>query len=302
MSITSSDLLINLKSVFLDQDKYYFDKHVPEFMHNGDFLGDCYSMIMVEPKATNPPRFFHTFSPFDVISSKAPDRALVYENGNLLLDIDFAKYIAMRTGAMDTLVLQGIGAETLKNKNILYIGSGKIAHASLEVLKNHFGDVLQIDCINNSGDFTDLSNVSHSLGIVINKGDLKNIEKYDYIFCHTNTKEPILTKDLLSKIKHGAVITTTISSTEHGEVTDEYFDTKNANVICDWQQTLIEAKDINRSIENGLIQKEEVVLLKTLLSNPTILSLTKNYTIYRSTGTPLQNLAVLQLLVSNNKK
>lgn len=289
----SKDLLKNISAAFVNQTAYRFDKYVPEFMTDENkFFADCYNNIIVEPKGEKPPRFYHTFSPFDVISNKAPDRALVFENGEQLLNIDFAPYIALRTGAMDALLLEKLGVKTLKGKKILYIGAGKVAQASLKILKECFTDLETVFCKSNSGNIEKMQKIADVSAV----SEIA-VADYDYIFCHTNAKEPVLTSDMLESVKAGAVITTFISSTEHGEVADEYY-SDQANLICDWEKTLTDAKDLGRAVEAGSADKQDVVFLKDLISGSKSIDSEKRYTIYRSTGTPIQNLAVLQILTA----
>ena len=129
-SMNYSDLITSLKQTFINQDKYFFDKHVPEFKKDGVFLGDYFSQLAVEPFEAKAPRFYHIFSPFDVISNKAPQHAVVFEAGDILLNIDFDQYVSMRTAAMSVVVLKALGYENLDGKNVLLFGSGRIATQS----------------------------------------------------------------------------------------------------------------------------------------------------------------------------
>lgn len=298
--VESKKLLIEIQKVFINQDKYIFDKYVPEFDVDGKFLGDCYNITIVEPKDTNPPRFYHTFSPFDVISNAAPDRALVFENGELLLNIDFTHLIKERTGAMDSVILLNCGVDSTRGKKVLYLGSGGTAQASLKILKTHFPELSEIDCINNSNDLARFKEFAKQLGVKVAKGSYDQIEEYDYIFCHTSTEKTLLTENALQRIKKGAIITSFISSTEHGEVADEFYDPENANIIVDWQQTLKSAKDLARAIQKGQTHETEIIFLRDLFNKTQQIDMRKKYTIYRSVGTPMQNLAVLRLLLEEN--
>ncbi len=291
-------LIEQLRSAFLDQDKYQFDKHVPEFTAGSEFLGDCFSQIVVEPKGNKPPRFYHTFSPFDVISKQAPDQALVFENGKLLYNADFTDAVVARTAAMDTLILHALGVTNLMDKNILIIGSGKVAQRSMKYLAEVFGDLKTIACLSRTDDITAMIRTGQECGVSVTTGSLGQISNYDIILCHTNAKDVVLSDEYRSKIKQGAIITTFISSTEHGEIADSFYDSDKANVIIDWQQTLTTAKDLARALHAGTIRETDVVTIKELLGGRK-LAKDKRYTVYRSIGTPIQNLAVLQLLVKN---
>ena len=296
--INSKKLIQNIQKVFVDQDKYLFDKHVPEFTVDGKCFGDCFSMIMIEPRGDRAPRFYHTFSPFDVISNKAPDHALVFEKGKLVLNADFTELVKDRTGAMDTVLLMNLGVSSLKDKKVLYVGSGGTALASLRILKAHYSELSAVDCINKSRDFSTIKRLGNEIKVNIAAGSYKDIGKYDFIFCHTDTVNSLLTKEMKNKINHGAVITTYNSSTEHGEVADEFYDNQEANIIADWKLTLTGAKDLARAVKGGSVQEKDVIFLADLIMGTKKTDSSKRYTVYRSAGTPMQNLAVLQLQIN----
>ena len=67
-------------------------------------------------------------------------------------------------------------------------------------------------------------------------------------------------------------------------------------MVTDWRQTILGAKDLNRALDSNLLNEEDLIYIKDLLSGSKI-DKEKQYTVYRSTGTPIQNLAVLKLLV-----
>lgn len=289
-------LLQSLKQTFLNQDDYFFDKHTPEFMQDGTFLGDYFNQLAVEPQGEQPPRFYHTFSPFDVISNKAPHYAVVFEGGQQLLNIEFDQYVSMRTAAMSAVVLQALGITSLADKNVLLFGSGKIATEAVKILADTLS-LTSIDVVTRSGDLTKITEATAGSGVAINSGSSENVSDYDVIICHTQTTEPVISKEQLPQIKQGAVLLSFISSTEHGEFPDEIYDQTKANIITDWEQTLTGAKDLARAKEAGLFNKP--VFIKELLESTDRIDMSKQYTVYRSTGTPIQNMAILRELLSN---
>jgi ornithine cyclodeaminase/alanine dehydrogenase-like protein (mu-crystallin family) len=66
-------------------------------------------------------------------------------------------------------------------------------------------------------------------------------------------------------------------------------------VIIDRAQTLKDAKELALQIENGSFSKDSVILLDELLSGAKKPNNEKPI-IYRSTGAPMQSLAILQLM------
>lgn len=289
-------LLGSIRDAFLNQDGYFFDKHVPEFSKNGKFYGDYFNQLAVEPMGEKPPRFYHTYSPFDVISNKAPHYAAVFENGERILDVEFDSYVTMRTAAMNAVVLTALGIKSLSDKKVLIFGSGKIATEAVKILASEMG-LENIDVVSKSGNLTGIIAGTKSCNITINSGNINDIGKYDVIIAHTQTSEPLLGPEKLSQLKDGAVLTSFITSTNHGEFPDEAYDSANANIIMDWPQSALSAKDLKRALDAGRIKESDLIYIKNLLSGVRGIDPSKKYTLYRSSGTPIQNLAILKLLL-----
>jgi ornithine cyclodeaminase/alanine dehydrogenase-like protein (mu-crystallin family) len=288
-------LLESIRQTFIDQDKYLFDKHVPEFEKDGAFLGDYFNQLAVEPQGDKPPRFYHTFSPFDVISNKAPQYAAVFEAGERLLDIDFAAYVSMRTAAMSVVVLTAIGFGDLAGKKVLLFGAGKIATEAVKVLAE--SGLTSIDIVTKSGDLTGIKAATEASAISINEGGADDIGQYDIIIAHTQAAAPVISKEQLGDIKQGAVLCSFITSTEHGEFPDEIYDSAKAAIITDWPQSLAGAKDLKRALDARQFEEQDLLYVKDLLTGKGVDS-GKQFTVYRSAGTPIQNLAVLKLLAA----
>jgi ornithine cyclodeaminase/alanine dehydrogenase-like protein (mu-crystallin family) len=216
----------------------------------------------------------------------------VFEGGKQLLNIEFDKYVSMRTAAMNAVVLNALNITDLSDKKVLIFGSGKIATETVKILASVFL-LKEIDVISKTGNLAEITKAVKNISIQI--GNIDDISKYDLIICHTKTDKPVISESHIQKIKHGAILTSFISSTEHGEFPDSIFNDKRANIITDWCQTILGAKDLQRAKEAGLFV--DSMYLKDLLSGKTI-DTSKQYTIYRSTGTPIQNLAVLKVLLA----
>lgn len=296
--MNTNELLESIKSAFLNQDKYMFDKYVPEFKIDGKYFADSYNQMAVEPRGDKPPRFYYNISPFDTISKTAPDQAIVFEGGKQLLNIEFTDYVKMRTAAMDTIVLEALGVKSLADKCVLLMGAGNVARHTVKILKNKFPDFGQIDVITKSGKFDELQTICDGLGVSISRGSLDDIHDYDIILCHTNTEVPVLAQEHRDKLKAGAIITTFIDPAVSNEVANEFYDATKANIIGDWEQTRTRATDFAAAVQSGLAKDQDMIMLQDLLSGKRSIDASKGYIIYRSTGTPIQNLAVLQTLLA----
>lgn len=287
LDINANKLTEHIKECFLQADKYQMHKIITEFKKGDEFLGDYFQFLMYEPHP-KAPIIYSTGSPFDVVTRKAPDRALAFQDGELILDFDFTEWVKVRTGAMDALMMQ-LTRKGVDSK-ILYYGAGGTAKWSVGILQQLFAGIKTIDYHNASGGKPDFEQATQAVGVTAAYIEQPNLMDYDCIFMHTNAKGTILGPEAINRIKPGALITTYISSTDHGEVADEFY-TSDANVILDSDQNVLNAKDLKRAVESGRLTQAEVVYLKDLLGGKKLPA--KPYIIARFCGTPMQNLAVM---------
>ncbi len=287
----------SIKQVFVDADKYIMDKYVPSFKVDGNFLGDCFNYTIVEPIEGKPPIFYHTYSPYDIVSHKAPDHALIFQDGELLLNADFAQYVSLRTGVMSGLVLQALGVTTLAAKKVLFVGTGTIAQCALRALKALYPDLADCAFVNSGSDASEFKALASELDVTCERGNIDAVHEYDYIICHSAAKQPVLTADMISRIKPGAVITSFVSE-DKVELAPEFYDAEHATVLIDWDQTIKDSPELAEAVTGKIADPERIIRLRELLSGNATLNPDAHYTVYRSHGTPMQNLAVLKLLLA----
>lgn len=292
-----------IKEIFLTQNKYKLGKHIQEFLEGEKFLGDCWVFFVFEPLGDKPPITYTVITPFDEVARKAPEHALVFQDGKIILNIDFTDYVYMRTGIMDSLLLKHIGVQNLAEKRLLYIGTGNVAKMSLKAIKEYFPEVKEVSVINKRGEDDAFVALGKDLGIAVSFTSKDTIGEYDYIFCHTPSGAGnVLLKDDVDMLKKGVVITTFVSTPGDAELAEELYNTEKANVIIDWEESIEGTKELKAVIEKGSVVKEKLITLEKLFSGEYSPNPNAAYTIYRSTGTPMQNLAVLKLLLEDNHK
>lgn len=284
----------NIRQVYLDSDKYQLDKHVPVFKKDNEYVGDFFSLTMFELDGQNPPIFYHTYSPYDTISGKSSDHAVIFRSGQIIMSTEFTPYMRQRTGVMTSVVLTGLGVEDISSKKVLYIGTGNIAQRDLAALKAYYSDLENVSYFNRSGQANAFTEFAASIGVNAEQTTLEHIGEFDVIICHTNSKDPVLTTPMKKDIKQGAIITV-FSSENFTEVASDFFNTQDATVLIDWAQTIDESPDLHVAVEQGVAEATKIVTLKSFFTEGVQDS--GRYTIYRSHGTPMQNLAALQLLL-----
>ncbi len=288
------ELGANIRQVYLAGDKYQLDKHVPAFKKEGEYVGDFFSLTMFELDGENPPIFYHTFSPYDVITRKSSDHAVIFRSGEIVMTTEFTPYMRQRTGVMTAVVLDGLGVKEINSKKVLYIGTGNIAQRDLAALKAYYSDLHIVSYINRTGQVDAFAKAANDLGVKLEQANLEHIGDFDVIICHTNSKDPVLTSAMKKDIKQGAVITV-FSSENFTEVASDFFDTQDATVLIDWPKTIGESPDLHAAVGYGIADPAKIIPLESLFTNG--LQAGSHYTIYRSHGTPMQNLAALQLLL-----
>lgn len=296
----AQDLIDSILDKYVNQDNYIMHKIVPEFIKDGMFLGDYFNFIIYEPLGEEPPRFYHIGSPFDLISHKAPERSLVFRDGKEELNIDTTEYTSMRTGVQDATILQLLKYTSLKDKRILFIGSGRLAKWSLRFMKEIWQDLTEIDYSNRSGD-TSFGDVAMEVGVHANLVPEYDLSNYDVIIIHTSSHEFVLKPTDREKIKKGALITSYITSSPEGELTPEFFDTQKANVILDWDNTRTFLPELKTAEEKELLQKDRLIYVRDLADGSKTIDPSKDYTVFRSSGTPMQNLGLLKLLLEGKQ-
>lgn len=294
-SINLKTLGENIEKVFLEQDKYVFEKKVTEFNVLGKFVGDIINFLMFDP-STIPPTFYEVSTPFDLISKKAPQHALVYRDGKCIFQTDYTEYAAMRTGIMDALILRHTH-QSLGDLKILLFGSGKTASWAIKGLAALTPEITKADYYSLSGRKEALELMGKEQGIELRYAlDWREeLSDYDIVICHTRAEEPFLTTEDIPHIKPGAQIHSFITSTEHGELADAFY-TKDINLVSDWPKILEYNKILMRAVENKQIHQAEITYLREVFGDKYTPKPDAPYTIFQLGGTPIQNLAVLQLL------
>lgn len=286
-----------IKRVFLEQGKYVFEKKVTEFSVDGKFAGDIINFLMFDP-STTPPTFYEVSTPFDLVSKKAPQHALVYRDGKCVFQADYTEYAAMRTGIMDALILSHTH-NNLSDLKVLLFGSGKTASWAIKGLAALTPEITHVDYYSKSGRRESFEEMGKGLGITLTYTEewRENLPTYDIITCHTRAESPILTPSDIPLIKLGAQIHSFITSTEHGELADELYHSSIA-LLSDWPKILEYNKILMRIIAKKQINPEKITYLREVFGGRYVRDKTVPYTIVQMGGTPIQNLAVLKILTT----
>lgn len=220
----------------------------------------------------------------------------MFDAAELVFHGEVSPYVRQRTAVMSPLVLSALGTQRLAGKQILFVGTGQIAQCALAAYREYFPEMMHADFVNNGSEAAGFKAVATDLGIDLARGELQHIGKYDIIVCHSAANEPVLTVDMLPQVKQGAFIAA-FASEDKVEVAENYYDSSQANILVDWSQTADEATELKAALDEGLAVQKELIELKDIFTKQKTIDTEKRYTIYRSHGTPMQNLAFLKLLM-----
>lgn len=290
---TTQELIANIKKVYLEKEKYEMQKVICDFHdENGSYIGDYFNLFIQERIANQAPKLYHIGGPFDLISKKAPQRAVAYQNGELLINCDITHEVNVRTAAMNFVVLNSLGITDLSNKKILLYGTGNVWKEFLKLLKDYDWWVNSLDYRNTKSGDKEFESLWSSLGIQCHYFTWDSLQDYDLIVLHTSSRTPVITKELFATIKNTAIVTS--FSWSQPELEWWIYD-QNVQVIIDRDQTIETTKNLWEQVENGNLSRDSVILLNELLSGLKKPSYEKPI-IYRSTGAPMQSLAILQLM------
>lgn len=279
------------KQVFLDEKIFQMKKVITDITsEDGKFLGDFFSYLIREERKDESPTFYSIISPYDALWKTEAYSANIYKDGKIIYNGDFKEYTWIRTGLLTPLIIHTLEIDLTKKK-ILIVGSWKLAKNAVKaliVLNPNITEIFYTSFSWRKKEFEE--NFQKELFQLTYK-EVPIYNDYDFIGLYTNTSTPILSS--ISQIKENAIVASHISSTDYAEYSDDIY--KEANVIIDWQENISNMKDLGRALEKWYLSQENILSFKDILNKKSF-SLQRKYLLIRSTGTPMQNVAVLKYL------
>lgn len=290
------ELLSYLKMYFSNSDSLSVYRDIHEHTDvQGNFAGDDHVFSIFDKLSSD---FYFVVSPYDEKSKRAAQHALVFSGGTLKKQFDFTDYANMRTGAMDTLLLQALGVEALRAKVLLF-GTGGIARWSVRFLKAQYPDLSQIEYINRTvTPDADFEAFGKEHGVTLKVTDKSQLREYGYIFCHTSASSPVLLSEDESSLRKDVVITSYLTSNTFEEIQDSYWDTTKNTVVLSWDKEISNSKDLQRAQKSMILDPLRTVTLTDLLKSNT--KTLDGRIVFRSAGTPIQNAALIKYLTQRN--
>lgn len=276
-SLRYKDLAVSIKNVFLNPN-ISFDKRITKYSNKqNDYIADQIWFNAGEEVDGKPPIVYSVVTPWDSISNTAPQHAIVFQGGEVIVNTDFTHYADQRTAVMGPIVLDNV---VLGQKSILIYGCGKIARCSVTAL-SELHDVDSVTYTNRRGHPSkEFEEYCSGASVKASFSAEPELSKYNIVLLHTDASSPIFTKQMASKLPKPAIVACFKDEELDPELkiaNDKQFQIRNLD-------SDLEKLDSNNSIS---LQK---------LFNASG-GLKHDFVVYVSGGSTQQNVAVLKLLM-----
>jgi hypothetical protein len=276
-SLSYKDLAVSIKNVFLNSS-ISFDKRITKYSNEqNNYIADQIWFNAAEEIDGKPPIVYSVVTPWDPISNTAPQHAIVFQGGEVIINTDFTHYANQRTAIMGPIVL---GKVELEQKNILIYGCGNIARCSVAALAE-LHDVGSVTYTNRRGRSSkEFEEFCSSTGVEAVFSAEPELSRYNVVLLHTDSDSPIFTKQMALKLSKPAIV-----ACFKDEELDP--DLKNATV------NQFQLRNLESDLEK-LDQRNSISLQRLFDSDE---QLEHDFIVYVSGGTTQQNVAVLKVLI-----
>ncbi|MFT6091265.1 MAG: ornithine cyclodeaminase/alanine dehydrogenase-like protein (mu-crystallin family) [Sulfitobacter sp.] len=286
-------LIANIRTQFANSNQLKYKRAMFEFEDSaGGFLGDNVFETSFLLRDNQPPLIYEVSGPYDVISNEYATIGRIYESGQRIFECDMKDQIQQRTAAMVTLFFDAIGHQP---KKILIVGAGKLATEMVEYLKHSLPGLSAIDYHARTQRADTFEANCTSIGVrAIYQPDL-TLAGYDTIIMVTNTATCLVDAGNIDTVlQDGAVIASLCTTSQVGEIAGEVYGRDDINVIFDYDLTRSFTPDMRAADHAGHLK--HVTFLTDILRDHPVPALADKKTILRITGTPMQNVAVLDMM------
>jgi ornithine cyclodeaminase/alanine dehydrogenase-like protein (mu-crystallin family) len=285
-------LIANIRAQIAGSSQLKYQRALLEFEDNaGGFLGDNVFETSFLLRDGQPPLIYEVSGPYDTVSNEYATVGRIYESGKRVFECDMKDQIQQRTAAMVTLFFDAIGHAPEK---VMMVGSGKLATETVKYLKHSMPGLTALDYHARTEQAEMFLTVCAELGIEASFQPTLDLSAYDTIIMVTNTSEHLVTADNIGDMKSGAVIASLCTTSQVGEIAGDVYGRDDVNVIFDYDLTRTFTHDMRAANDAGHLG--DVAFLSDILNAETSLDLAAKKNILRITGTPMQNVAVLDMM------
>ncbi len=294
-TILDKDVLVaNIRTQMENCDQLKYKRSLLEFFDNdGRFLGDNVFETSFMARQNQPPLIYEVSGPYDTISNEYATIGRIYESGQRIFEYDMKQQIQQRTAAMVWLFFTALDH---KPNGVLIVGAGKLAIETVHYLKHFLPDLSVLDYHARNQRIESFENPCGELGVSVRYQDKLELGDYDTIIMVTNTQACLLDSINIDSIRPGAVVASLCTTSQTGEIASEVYDREDVNVMFDYDLTRSFTPDMRAADEAGHLKR--VTFLSDILQKNVPLDMTDKKNLIRITGTPMQNVAVLDMMRS----
>jgi ornithine cyclodeaminase/alanine dehydrogenase-like protein (mu-crystallin family) len=290
-------LVSQIVEQFRSVDKLNYKRVLLEFFdEKGQFIGDNLFETTFQIRANKAPLIYEVSGPFDIVSKQYATIAKIYHSGELLFQCDLKAGIFQRTAAMVWIFLDVLARPIGK---ILLIGAGKVGLEIGKYLKHFVPNLFQLDYQDYEPKTENFETPLNNIGLQTNFQETPDLSDYDTIIMATTTNTHLVNNDNISSLKKGAVIISLCTTSQSGEIAPEIFGRDDVNIFIDYELTKSFTGDMK--YVNKLGHLDQATRYDELLNGKTVSGLDKKINIVRLTGTPMQNIAVVEVVLNREK-
>jgi hypothetical protein len=122
-----------------------------------------------------------------------------------------------------------------------------------------------------------------------------DLSLYETIILATTTNQCLIHEGNIASIKMGSVIFLLCTTSQSGEISTEIYTREDVNIFLDYELTKTFTEDMRKS--NNLGYLDQVIYFRDLLLGGKEIDHGVKINIVRLTGTPIQNIAVMDMLL-----
>ena len=269
-----------------------YQRSLLEFEDNsGGFLGDNVFETSFLLREGQTPLIYEVSGPYDVVSNEYATIGRMYDSGKRIFECDMKDQIQQRTASMVTLFLDAIKHTP---KNILLVGAGKLAIETLRYLKHNQPELAAVSYHARTQRTDTFETECGAVNVKATYQPELSLGGFDTIIMVTNTATCLIDAANIGTAQEGAVIASLCTTSQVGEIAGDVYSRPDVDVMFDYDLTRTFTPDMRAANDAGHLS--EVTFLADILNGKSTPNKSAKKTILRITGTPMQNVAVLDMM------
>ena len=291
--LDKASLVANIRTQFQNIDQLKYQRALQEFFDGETFIGDNVFETCFKLRAGLTPLAYEVSGPYCATSNEYATIGRIYERGKQVFESNIKQQIQQRTAAMVWLFFDALRH---KPEKILMVGAGKLSLEIVKYLKHFIPSLSKIDYHTRAQHTESFEKPCRDIGVISDYQENLKLDAYDTIIMATNTNQCLIDESNITSIKQGAVIASLCTTSQTGEIAGSVYARDDVNTIFDYELTRSFTPDMKATDKAGHLNN--VILLGDILKGDLPKDISKKKNVLRITGTPMQNIAVLDMIRS----